>query len=329
MAPRRPRSNIRPWGNSPFAAERFRLVSLYRLVIVAVVFGATWLAAFSVVVAAVRRSPRCPNRFVVGSSIAYLALTALAFPYALYVEPFWPSVEKVELDSPKLRGRGVRIVHLSDLHSDPEARLEDEIPGLVDVLAPDLVVLTGDHVNSKQGIPTFRRCAKALADKYPTYAVKGNWEAWWFKDVDVFAGTGVVELDGSAEDITIGENRIWLAGVAVENERMMGPSLRAVPDGELIVFLHHFPAMAGQLSALGVDVHLAGDTHGGQMRLPLLGELVRISRSGVWESAGLHKKNDMWLYVNRGIGMEGGGAPRVRFGCRPEIAVIDIRPRSD
>lgn len=308
------------------------MVSLARLSIAIVVLGALWLLALGQVLAAVRRKrtlitdfPTRKRRLAVWLAAGYLLATTLAVPYSIYIEPYWPEVTRVAIDSGKLRGNAsIRIVHLSDLHSDPQARLEDEVPKIVADLAPDLVVLTGDGVNSKEGIPVFRRCVKELAAHHPTYAVKGNWESWWFKGIDVFEGTGVVELDGNAVSQRVGADRIWIAGVAVENEDRIENSLKSVPRGELTIFLHHYPALAGKLSNLGVDVHLAGDTHGGQIRLPLLGELARIRRHGVWESAGLHRKGNLWLYVNRGIGMEGRSAPRVRFGCRPEITVIEL-----
>jgi predicted MPP superfamily phosphohydrolase len=46
---------------------------------------------------------------------------------------------------------------------------------------------------------------------------------------------------------------------------------------------------------------------------------------GVFVRTRLYHEGNTWLYVNRGIGMEGGQAPRVRFWSRPELTVIDIR----
>ncbi len=106
----------------------------------------------------------------------------------------------------------------------------------------------------------------------------------------------------------------------------IAPAFAKVPEGRFSILVHHYPALVGQASALGADLHLAGDTHGGQIRLPLLGPLIRIHRMGIWYPAGLHRVESTWLYVNRGIGMEGGRVPRARFMCRPEIAVIDLAP---
>ena len=75
-----------------------------------------------------------------------------------------------------------------------------------------------------------------------------------------------------------------------------------------------------------MDLYCAGHTHGGQVALPLYGALITLSKYGKRYEAGLYHEKDTWLYVNRGIGMDGGFAPRVRFWSVPELTVIDIRP---
>ena len=64
----------------------------------------------------------------------------------------------------------------------------------------------------------------------------------------------------------------------------------------------------------------------GQIALPFYGAMVTLSRHGKRFECGLHRVDSTYLYVNRGIGMEGGRAPRVRFLARPEITVIELAP---
>jgi uncharacterized protein len=77
------------------------------------------------------------------------------------------------------------------------------------------------------------------------------------------------------------------------------------------------------------DLLLAGDTHGGQIRLPGIGPLLRIRRwSGDFVHTGLHElPGGLRMYVSQGVGMEGGSVPRVRFLVPPEIAVLDLVPQ--
>ena len=95
------------------------------------------------------------------------------------------------------------------------------------------------------------------------------------------------------------------------------------------MFVHHLPAISAQALRLGADVALSGDTHGGQLRLPGLGPLIRISRGGSSFDIGLHRiAPHGHLYVSRGSGMEGGTVPRVRFLCRRELTLIELVPES-
>ena len=97
-----------------------------------------------------------------------------------------------------------------------------------------------------------------------------------------------------------------------------------MPSDAVHIFAHHYPDEIYEAAKHGVDLYLAGHTHGGQVALPLYGALVTLSRYGKRFEAGLYHVGETALYVSRGIGMEGGTAPRVRFWARPEIAVIDL-----
>ncbi|OGQ84505.1 MAG: hypothetical protein A2289_14715 [Deltaproteobacteria bacterium RIFOXYA12_FULL_58_15] len=256
--------------------------------------------------------------------------------YGRFVEPYWPEVVEIGLTSDEL-GKGalpIRIVLLSDLHSDPQTRLEARLSDLVAPLEPDLIIFAGDAVNSEGGLPNFRKAMTGLRKIAPVYAVRGNWEAWWFSKVDLYHHTGVRLLDGS-RSVDIRGTTLHLAGFPVYpwRNRPGGAAYQRALERTLpehtkgpVVFVHHFPEVAAAALLRGADIALAGDTHGGQIDLPGIGPLVRINRAGTFYHSGLHEIADGWLYVNRGTGMEGGHAPRVRIGCRPEITLITLRP---
>lgn len=72
---------------------------------------------------------------------------------------------------------------------------------------------------------------------------------------------------------------------------------------------------------------VAGHTHGGQVRLPGIGPLITLSAVPRSRAAGvIHPASGATRVVSRGLGMERGPAPRLRFLCRPEIVVIDVVP---
>ncbi|MCH7622165.1 MAG: metallophosphoesterase [Chloroflexi bacterium] len=122
-------------------------------------------------------------------------LGTAALCYAAWVEPYWPRVTVVELHSAKIpEGHsGIRIVHVSDLHADPVVRLEGRLPGLIAAEEPDAIVFTGDAINSADGLEVFKDCFRQLSAIAPTLAVRGNWDVWYWKEVDLFGGTGAVD----------------------------------------------------------------------------------------------------------------------------------------
>jgi hypothetical protein len=92
------------------------------------------------------------------------------------------------------------------------------------------------------------------------------------------------------------------------------------------VVLGHSPNFA--LGDVAADLLIAGHTHGGQVRLPLVGAIMTLSRiPRRWAAGGLTNLPDgRRLLVSRGIGMERCNAPRLRFLCRPELVVLDLTP---
>jgi hypothetical protein len=260
-----------------------------------------------------------------------LAVVGLfCFAYGYFVEPYWPEVTRVALRTRKFEGADelIRIVHISDLHSDPQPRLEGRLPGLIANLNPDIILFSGDAVNSPEGIPVFRECISQIARIAPTYVVKGNWDVAASGEENLFAGTDVYELSGDAATIRIRQANIWLTGLPVSREREVQNIVKKIPRDAFSIFLYHYPDEIYEV-ADKVDLYCAGHTHGGQVALPLYGALITLSRFGKRFEAGLYQVGQTYLYVNRGIGMEGDLAPRVRFWSRPEITLYEISGASD
>lgn len=253
-------------------------------------------------------------------------LGLLCIAYGYFIEPYWVEVTHVRIETSKLpkAARPIRIAHISDLHSDPSPRLEERLPELIANEHPDLIVFSGDTLNSRQALETARRCLTRLAAIAPTFVVRGNWDVWFWSQLDLFGGTGVRELNGEAVKVKVRESEIWLAGAPVEDSGKIRDALEALPPEAFTVFLHHYPGEIETVAQRKVDLYCAGHTHGGQVALPFYGALITLSRFGKRFEAGLYRVDETWLYVNRGIGMEGGHAPRVRFWARPEVTVIDV-----
>jgi predicted MPP superfamily phosphohydrolase len=110
----------------------------------------------------------------------------------------------------------------------------------------------------------------------------------------------------------------WLAAISTQ-----------LPRDAVRVLLYHSPELIPFATELGIDLYLCGHTHGGQVRLPGYGAILTSSELGKQYDMGYYRSGDTHLYVSRGIGMEGLGAPRVRFLCPPEITLFSMQGPED
>lgn len=253
----------------------------------------------------------------------------VVYSYGHFVEPYWVEVTKVQLNSPKLTNlsRPIRVVQISDLHCDPVQRVENKLPGIIAAQKPDVIVFTGDAINSKSGLDIFRKCLKDVAKIAPTFAVQGNHDSRCWNDLALFKNTKVVNLNGTAQPVRIGDQEIYVAGVDYDSEKLVDKALKAVPPDAFTLFLYHSPDLIRELAKKPIDLVCVGHTHGGQVCLPFFGAIVTQSKYGKEYESGLYKVDNSYLYVNRGIGMEGGYDPRVRFLARPEVTVFELQPQ--
>lgn len=265
------------------------------------------------------------------------AAVVLCFLYALFVEPYWLDVTHIKLQSAKIPSgsKGIRIAHISDIHSDPQARLEEKLPSIIADEKPNLIVLTGDCINSPEGLPIFKKFIAEVSKVAPTFVVKGNWDAWYWDKLDLFSGSSAIQLHGKQE-LTPNGVPVTIVGFPVNEGRDPNPAggikalektLRTTAsDGNFSILLYHYPDLIEEAAKNNIDLYCAGHTHGGQVRLPFYGALVTLSKFGKKYEAGLYKVQNTALNVNRGLGMEGSIAPRIRFLCRPELTIIDVEP---
>jgi len=304
-----------------------KLVAVFVIAaILAVAAGALWTGVAWAARATKLRKSRRLNRFERAVLVLGAALL-LSLLYAWLIEPYWVEVTRVRITSSKAPSgaRPIRIVHISDMHSEAKPRNERKLPAIVAAEKPDLIVFTGDALTSLAGQEVFRRCMAQLAAIAPTFAVKGNWERWFTRGADCYAGTGVRELNGEGVEFKAGETSIYVAGVDFGEENRTGQALAGAPPGVFTLFLYHLPDEIEALAARGVDLVCCGHTHGGQVCAPFYGALITLSKYGKRFESGLYRVDRTWLYVNRGMGVE-GLAPPLRFLARPEVTVIEVAP---
>ena len=271
------------------------------------------------------------------------AVGTLLVVFGFWIEPHRLTVTRQTLRSEKLKpGRPVRVLHLGDLHIERITRRERELNAMVKALQPDIILFSGDVLNLS--------CIEDPKAWQEARTVMREWQAPG--GTFVVSGSPAVDMPHVFPRLMEGmQNLRWLqdekARVEINGQTIDilglscshkphqdGPKLEqlvqngadgAEEDGPFTILLHHTPDLAPNAANTGaINLQVSGHTHGGQIRLPLLGAFFAASLYGKRFEAGRIEVGKMTLYVTRGIGMEGKAAPRVRFLCPPEIILWEI-----
>ena len=213
---------------------------------------------------------------------------------------------------------GKRIVHLTDLHSKD---FGESLTDLVKEQYPDIIVITGDWINCDDDDHDVAvRQAAALVEIAPVYYVPGNHEVISLVYEEFFAKLrkiGFTVLENEAVNWTIGEDRIQLVGVldpefGMDLRRDFAPNVR---EELYSVALYHRPDQFEEMAQYGADLLLCGHTHGGQIRLPLVGA-VYCSKYDV----GRFEYDDSTMILSQGL----GESSAMRILTPPEMVVITL-----
>lgn len=264
------------------------------------------------------------------SSLAILLLTAAGAVYvaAFIIEPNWPATERVAIGCPELVPylEGLRILHISDLHIRWIGFREKELIRTVSLIEPDLIFITGDIVGTPDALDNAVEVVKGLRARIWKYGVYGEDERALFSPqyIDRWKDAGLTILEDRAilVDWKWTGRPLCLIGVDTgRNKYDLKEILRDVPGDIPKIMLAHSPTASKQAALAGVDLVLAGDTHGGQIGIRQLYRFSGYAHDSAYR-LGLYKVRDTFLYVNRGLGW---ALRPVRFLCRPEITIISLR----
>jgi predicted MPP superfamily phosphohydrolase len=276
-----------------------------------------------------RQKPRASLALTLGLQIV-LFLLALD---GLYVEPFRLTLTRQPVPAPQLLpGRPLRILQISDLHLERITRREREVLKLTRELQPDLIVLTGDYVNldylnDETALAETRQVLSELEAPFGIYAILGSVETPRVMST-VFAGLPNVQvLRNEIQLLDFPGGQLALLGVTLDrgpDQQVLEKLAAKIPPQAFSLLLYHTPDLIETASVAGIDLYLAGHTHGGQIRLPFYGALYTSSLYGKQYEMGAYRVEETSLYVSRGLGMEGFGLPRLRFLCPPELVLLEL-----
>ena len=221
---------------------------------------------------------------------------------------------------------GFRIAQLSDFHISPFLT-PNEIRRCVTItneLKPDLIVMTGDFVAwDPEAEGEVVQALSGLRAPYGVFGCLGNHETETQTEDSItrlFATRNVRILRQQHAPIEVRNQTLNLIGVDDSLSDLQGVKQLMTPD-TVNILLSHDPNNFERAARLGIDLTLAGHTHGGQLSFEFLHRGLCLSRFETPYVSGWYEKDGAQLYVNCGIGTT--GFP-IRLGARPEITVLEL-----
>lgn len=254
--------------------------------------------------------------------------------WAFWAEPARLTIAEERITLRRSARGTIRIAILTDLHIGSPFNGIGKLRRAVErtnAARPDLVCVLGDLVIqgvvggrfvSPEDIAAELRHLRAGAG---VFAVLGNHDAWLDHDrvAKALERNGIVVLEESATRLWTPAGPVWLAGISDlwTGAHDIDAALAEVKagDGPVILMTHHpdvFPTVPDR-----VALTLAGHTHGGQVRLPLLGRLIVPSKFGERFAAGHVIEGGRHLFVATGMGTS---ILPVRFRVPPSVTMLTV-----
>lgn len=256
--------------------------------------------------------------------------------YSLWIEPANIKVSTQKFITTKLSKR-IRLLHLSDLHLERIGVREQKLLALLDKLKPDVIVFTGDFLNlsynqDPETLWQVKCCIENWRAPLGTFAVSGSPQVESLSLIRSLLGdTHIHHLENATHRIDTAFGNVSVSGVTClhntdKDSAQVNMLAELLSESDLNILLYHSPDISPAIASAGYELFLCGHTHGGQVRIPGYGALITSSELGKQFESGRYSLLNTEMYVSRGIGLEGGAAPRIRLFCPPEIIVWEIGP---
>ena len=272
--------------------------------------------------------------------IVFIAILLFGLGIAIwgfFIEPnrLVTRYETIELEQWPRELSDLKIAVLSDIHAGGRFIDERKLRLIVErtnQLQPDLIVILGDYISGgrnhhEMDPEVFAPLLKHLRAPLGVYTVLGNHD-WWFNGERVrsaLEANGLKVLENDSTRIDARGSSFWLVGLPDLWTRTprIPQTLANVPEGAPVIAMAHNPDIFPQLPQR-VSLLLAGHTHGGQVKFPLIGTVVHTSDFGDHYEAGHVFESGHHLFVTTGIGTS---IIAVRFGVPPEIVLLTVKSK--
>ena len=250
---------------------------------------------------------------------------------ARHEAPFRPVLERVEVRIPSgvQTPPRLRIAFIADTHVGSVLRPLDIERALALVLAaePDLLLFGGEYVSESPrhiGDAAAVLGDAANATRFGSLAVLGNhdYANGAARMAAALERRGIQVLRNDSAHVGDQTGELWIAGIddAVLGSPDPKQAFARVPPGVRAVALWHEPDWAEQVVPFGALLQLSGHSHGGQVRLPIVGTIAA-PPGGRRFVEGLNFAAGMPIYTTRGVGVF---RPPVRWRCPPEVTLVTL-----
>ena len=256
---------------------------------------------------------------------------ALLVMFKYYGEVFEPNNLEVEYAVIAVKGlkKPVKIAHISDLQTDDLRAMHNRVLHVVNGYGPDFIFFTGDVMNHPSLEEKIKTYLKGFKSRHGAFFVSGNVDQL-LNMRELFSDTGFEYLDTNYRKVKLEAGTIGIIGLGLDDfsdKKSLGQMLKKMGKSDIAILLSHVPDAIETTAGLPVNILFSGHTHGGQMCLPWFGPI--FTMSGVPRkiaAGGIHKVNNLYVIVSRGLGLEGHLSPRVRTFCRPHIILLELKP---
>ncbi|MEM1221598.1 MAG: phosphodiesterase YaeI [Verrucomicrobiota bacterium] len=272
------------------------------------------------------------------ASLSAVPLAGAASAYHMrFREPTWYEVTEKQIKINKF-SKPIRVLHLSDFHASPSvsfSAIEDAIDRSLELNA-DIAFLTGDFITKDLPQPDeYRRILGKLSEVMPTFACIGNHDGgkWagqtygyneFTKVAELLYSSGIRFLFNQSFDLQIHGSKISVVGLGDLWSQDCRPELvleNKREENRPIFVLSHNPDCKSILKKYDWDVMFCGHTHGGQLVIPIVGYRPFLPVIDKSFPEGILNLGSQYIHITRGIGNLHG----MRFNCRPEISILNIK----
>lgn len=262
------------------------------------------------------------TKYILG---AILVLISILYCYGRFVEPYRITTTELDLEiDGYFQNTGtIKIVHISDLHIIKHGNREARMIEKVREINPDIILITGDFIKTGADPAETIKTISQLEAPLGVWGVPGNIDLSHEQYPRLLKGLediGVTILSNRRRTITKDGFELDLVGLDLyPKKEELQELFNSRPPGRPEIVLVHWPYLIEELIPYHPQLILCGHTHGGQIRLPVIGSFLARIFAGTHYDQGLFQTLNTWIYVNRGVGMT---THPIRLFCPPEITCL-------